>query len=462
MWAPNAQTVTLALDDEQHTLEPEADGCSRSRSPPARVRATRTPSTTARRCPTRARVRSPTASAAVGGRRSGAFEWTDDEWAGVADRRPGDLRAPRRHVHRRGHLRRRDRAAARARDLGVTAVELMPVATFPGEPRLGLRRRLHVGAAPAPTAGPTGSRASSTPRTRAGLAVILDVVYNHVGPGSEALAAFGPYFTDRYDDLLGRRDRLLAALRCASGRSRTPSTGCATTASTACASTRRTRSSTTRAPHVAGRARRARAGARPRDARDLGDGDRRPAPARGVGPRRAVGRRAPPRGARPRHRRARRLLRRTTARSPTSRASSSARRAERFVVCAQNHDQVGNRAFGDRLPPASGCASPPSARCSLPASRCCSWARSTARRQPFQFFTDHIDPGDRPGDARGPAAGVRDVRGVRGRGRARSAEPRDLSPLEARPGDGDADHRALLPCACSRCGGELPASRSRR
>ncbi len=31
----------------------------------------------------------------------------------------------------------------------------------------------------------------------AGLAVILDVVYNHVGPGSEALEAFGPYFTAR-------------------------------------------------------------------------------------------------------------------------------------------------------------------------------------------------------------------------------------------------------------------------
>ena len=33
--------------------------------------------------------------------------------------------------------------------------------------------------------------------------MILDVVYNHIGPGSEAIAAFGPYFTDRHDTFWG-------------------------------------------------------------------------------------------------------------------------------------------------------------------------------------------------------------------------------------------------------------------
>ena len=37
-----------------------------------------------------------------------------------------------------------------------------------------------------------------------GLGVHLDVVYNHVGPGNEALAAFGPYFTDRYESSWAR------------------------------------------------------------------------------------------------------------------------------------------------------------------------------------------------------------------------------------------------------------------
>ncbi len=50
---------------------------------------------------------------------------------------------------------------------------------------------------------------------------------------------------------------------------------------------------------------------------------------------------------------------------------------ERFVVFSQNHDQVGNRAFGDRLPPRPG-RWPRSARCSRRSRRCCSWARSTA------------------------------------------------------------------------------------
>ncbi len=55
-------------------------------------------------------------------------------------------------------------------ELGVTAIELMPVATFPGERGWGYDG--------------------------------VDVVYNHVGPGSE-LASFGPYFTDRFDTFWG-------------------------------------------------------------------------------------------------------------------------------------------------------------------------------------------------------------------------------------------------------------------
>ena len=255
----------------------------------------------------------------------------------------------------------------------------MPIATFPGRPRLGLRRRLHVGAAPRVRRARTASRGSSTPRTRRA----RGVPRRRLQPRRSRLGGAGrvrPVLHRPLRDVLGRRDRLLAATGCASGRSRTPSTGCATTTSTGCVSTRCTRSSTTRAPHVLAeladrvqRGRSARAG-------DLGDGDRRPAAARGVGPRRAVGRRVPPRGARPRHRRARRLLRGLRLASPTSPASSTRPQRRRLVVCAQNHDQVGNRAFGDRLHRRELARWPRSARSSLPASRCCSWARSTTSR----------------------------------------------------------------------------------
>jgi len=83
------------------------------------------------------------------------------------------------------------------RELGVTALELMPIATFPGSRNWGYDGVY--ASAPHPVyGGPAGLRRLVAAAHAAGLAVILDVVYNHIGPGSEAIAAFGPYFTDRY------------------------------------------------------------------------------------------------------------------------------------------------------------------------------------------------------------------------------------------------------------------------
>ena len=64
-----------------------------------------------------------------------------------------------------------------------------------------------------------------------------------------------------------------------------------------------------------------------------------------------------------------------------------------FVICLQNHDQIGNRAFGDRLtvsspkPRSVATRRPPLLLLSPTSSRCCSWARSGAARLPFLFFT---------------------------------------------------------------------------
>ena len=83
------------------------------------------------------------------------------------------------------------------RELGVTAIELMPVATFPGARGWGYDG-LYTFAPHAAYGGPEGLARLVDAAHRAGLGVILDVVYNHVGPGNEALTAFGPYFTDRF------------------------------------------------------------------------------------------------------------------------------------------------------------------------------------------------------------------------------------------------------------------------
>jgi len=88
------------------------------------------------------------------------------------------------------------------RDLGVTAIELMPVATFPGNRGWGYDGVYTF--APHPVyGGPEGLAGLVDAAHETGLAVLLDVVYNHVGPGNEALVAFGPYFTDRYQTYWG-------------------------------------------------------------------------------------------------------------------------------------------------------------------------------------------------------------------------------------------------------------------
>jgi maltooligosyltrehalose trehalohydrolase len=81
--------------------------------------------------------------------------------------------------------------------LGVTAVELMPVAAFPGARNWGYDG-VHPYAPHVAYGGPDGLRRLVSAAHRAGIAVILDVVYNHLGPEGNYLAEFGPYFTERY------------------------------------------------------------------------------------------------------------------------------------------------------------------------------------------------------------------------------------------------------------------------
>ncbi|HWG54958.1 MAG TPA: alpha-amylase family glycosyl hydrolase [Gaiellaceae bacterium] len=86
---------------------------------------------------------------------------------------------------------------AALRELGVTAIEVMPVATFPGNRGWGYDGLYTYAPHPA-YGGPDALARLVDAAHREGLGVILDVVYNHVGPGNEALTAFGPYFTDRW------------------------------------------------------------------------------------------------------------------------------------------------------------------------------------------------------------------------------------------------------------------------
>ena len=125
------------------------------------------------------------------------FQWTDRYWHGLARER---LIIYELHV---GTLT--DKGTFQAiiphleylRHLGVTAIELMPVAQFPGARNWGYDG---VGLfAPQNTyGGPNGLKELVNACHQHGLGVILDVVYNHFGPEGNYLGDFGPYFTDRY------------------------------------------------------------------------------------------------------------------------------------------------------------------------------------------------------------------------------------------------------------------------
>jgi len=88
-------------------------------------------------------------------------------------------------------------------ELGVTAIEVMPVAEFPGNHGWGYDG-VYLSAAQSTYGGPLAFQRLVDAAHSSGLSVILDVVYNHVGAsGNQALAAFGPYFTDRYSTFWG-------------------------------------------------------------------------------------------------------------------------------------------------------------------------------------------------------------------------------------------------------------------
>jgi maltooligosyltrehalose trehalohydrolase len=133
-----------------------------------------------------------------------AFTWSDDGWRGVA---AAELVLYELHVGTFTPEGTFDAAAHRLQglaDLGITAIEVMPVAEFPGERGWGYDG-VYLSAAQSSYGGPEGFARLVDAAHGAGLAVVLDVVYNHLGAsGVRAMEAFGPYFTDKYETFWGK------------------------------------------------------------------------------------------------------------------------------------------------------------------------------------------------------------------------------------------------------------------
>lgn len=87
--------------------------------------------------------------------------------------------------------------------LGITHVELMPVASFPGKFGWGYDG-VSLFAPHVSYGGPEGLLRFVRACHAQGLGVILDVVYNHLGPSGNYLGAYGPYFTARYNTPWGQ------------------------------------------------------------------------------------------------------------------------------------------------------------------------------------------------------------------------------------------------------------------
>ena len=128
---------------------------------------------------------------------TGMFEWTDDDWTGIdlADTvlyevHIGTFTPDGTFDAAIGQL---DRLAA----LGITTIEVMPVAAFPGVRNWGYDGVFPF-AVQASYGGPEGLARLVDAAHGRGLAVVLDVVYNHFGPEGNVLPRFGPYLTDEY------------------------------------------------------------------------------------------------------------------------------------------------------------------------------------------------------------------------------------------------------------------------
>jgi len=132
-----------------------------------------------------------------------AFEWDDAHWPGLP---LADFLVYELHIGTFTPEGTFDAAAARLPELlamGVTAVEVMPIASFAGRHNWGYDG-VHLYAPQQSYGGPDGFRRFVRAAHAVGLAVVLDVVYNHLGPEGNYLHRFGPYFTDVYRTPWGR------------------------------------------------------------------------------------------------------------------------------------------------------------------------------------------------------------------------------------------------------------------
>ncbi len=135
--------------------------------------------------------------------RPARFVWTDRDWKGIP---LADLVFYELHVGTftpAGNFESVIPRLRELRELGITALEIMPVGQFPGTRNWGYDG-VQPYAAQNSYGGPHGLQRLVDACHAVGLAIFLDVVYNHLGPEGNYLSEFGPYFTDHYKTPWGK------------------------------------------------------------------------------------------------------------------------------------------------------------------------------------------------------------------------------------------------------------------
>jgi maltooligosyltrehalose trehalohydrolase len=126
-----------------------------------------------------------------------SFQWTDQNWRGLPY---SDYVLYELHVGTftpEGTFEGVIGKLSYLKELGVTAIELMPVAAFPGRWNWGYDG-VSTYAVFAGYGGPEGLKRLVDAAHAQGLAIVLDVVYNHLGAEGNYLGMFGPYFTHHH------------------------------------------------------------------------------------------------------------------------------------------------------------------------------------------------------------------------------------------------------------------------
>ena len=126
-----------------------------------------------------------------------SFRWEDSEWSGIPISAMIIYELHTGTFTPEGTFKAIIPRLDELKDMGINVLEIMPIAQFPGERNWG-----YDGVCPFAIqnsyGGPTGFKWLVNECHKRGIAVILDVVYNHLGPEGNYLWDYGPYFTKKY------------------------------------------------------------------------------------------------------------------------------------------------------------------------------------------------------------------------------------------------------------------------